>query len=353
MAYFNILSCSVFILNLYLNRRGLYNIAIFFTSSEVTLHAVLAVYFLGWQSGFHYYIIDIIPLIFYVPYIKTVIKSFISLAILTLYLLLMFFNQRYGHSYIINDKILQAVNYINVFCGFFAIASINFFFDKAVKDSEKKLENQIKISDSLLLNILPKKIADKLKNQKGTLADKYSNTTILFVDIVGFTSLTEKSTPENLINLLNNIFSKFDDLTEIYGLEKIKTSGDSYMVAGGVPEPKEDHAEAIANMSLQIKFLIEKFNVKLGKNILNVRMGINSGPVIAGVIGKKKFIFDLWGDTVNVASRMESHGVIGEIQASEKTFNILKGKYIFENRGPLNIKGKGMMNTYLLKSAKK
>lgn len=209
-----------------------------------------------------------------------------------------------------------------------------------VKEQEK--------CDRLLLNILPESIAAKLKDGQSSIADGFAEVTILFADIVGFTVLSAQISPEELLIFLNEIFSAFDSLTEKYGLEKIKTIGDAYMVVGGLPNPSTNHAESIAEMALDMQEELAKFNAKHHAGI-NIRIGINTGPAIAGVIGTKKFIYDLWGDAVNTAARMESHGVAGAIQVTQSTYDILRNKYLFEDRGIINIKGKGEMNTYLLK----
>ncbi len=208
-----------------------------------------------------------------------------------------------------------------------------------VKEQEK--------SDRLLLNILPESIATKLKDGQNTIADAFAEVTILFADIVGFTMLSSQISPEELLIFLNEIFSAFDSLTEKYGLEKIKTIGDAYMVVGGLPNPSTNHAESIAEMALDMREELIKFNAKHHSTI-NIRIGINTGPAIAGVIGTKKFIYDLWGDAVNTAARMESHGLPGTIQVTKSTYNILRNKYLFEDRGIIHVKGKGDMNTYLL-----
>ena len=152
-----------------------------------------------------------------------------------------------------------------------------------------------------------------------------------------------------LIEILSTIFSRFDELTDEFKLEKIKTIGDAYMVAAGLPFPREDHAEVIADLALAMQANLRSINERLGRQ-LNIRIGINSGPVIAGVIGQRKFIYDLWGDMVNVAARMESHGLDGAIQVSQSTYELLRGRYLFEGRGAIPIKGKGEMKAYMLKA---
>ena len=224
--------------------------------------------------------------------------------------------------------------------------------------TSKELENQVKKrtyeltiekekSEKLLLNILPPSIAKELKEGKINIANGFNCVTILFADIVGFTKLSEAIPPQDLVNLLNEIFSAFDYLTEKYNLEKIKTIGDAYMVASGLPILRDDHAIAMSQMALEMCQEIAHFKTKHGFNI-SLRIGINTGAVVAGVIGKKKFIYDLWGDAVNTASRMESHGIPGMIQITQSTYDLIKDNYICKYRGKINIKGKGKMNTYLL-----
>lgn len=206
-------------------------------------------------------------------------------------------------------------------------------------------------AETLLHNVLPAKIANRLKIKEQTIAEGFESCTVLFADIVGFTIFSEKTSPQDLVDLLNRIFSEFDLLAEKYGLEKIKTAGDSYMIVAGVPEQRGDHAEAIADFALEMRATIEVIAAHTGSD-LRLRIGIHSGPVVAGVIGKKKFVYDLWGDTVNTASRMESHGIPGEIQVSKDTSNLLRDRYLLVERGGIEVKGKGLMHTCLLKGRK-
>ena len=187
-----------------------------------------------------------------------------------------------------------------------------------------------------------------LKAAPEIIADSYSNVSILFADIVNFTQLSSQQTPEGIVKIFNDLFSAFDALVEHHALEKIKTIGDAYMVVGGAPTPRPDHAQAIADMALGMLEAVDRYNETNQTNHA-IRVGINSGPVVAGVIGTKKFSYDLWGDTVNVASRMESHGLPGQIQVSEVTYKLLGDQYIFEDRGEIEIKGKELMKVYLLK----
>lgn len=202
-------------------------------------------------------------------------------------------------------------------------------------------------SEKLLLNILPLAIAEKLKKNQGCIAERFEETTILFADLTDFTGISSRSSPTQIVTILNEIFSEFDRLADKYELEKIKTIGDAYMVAGGIPIPKSNHATAIAEMALEMQQIIQTFRYN-DSQLLNLRIGINTGPVVAGVIGLKKFSYDLWGDAVNIASRMESQGLPGQIQVSHTTYQKIKDSYLLEERGIITIKGKGEMRTYWL-----
>jgi adenylate cyclase len=227
-----------------------------------------------------------------------------------------------------------------------------FFHDITTrKKMESALRKERNKTENLLLNLLPEPIAERLKEEPGVIADKFEKATILFADLVNFTQISTTMSATKLVYLLNEIFSSFDELTEKHGLEKIKTIGDAYMVAGGIPIARPDHAEASAEMALDMLVAIDELNVKL-EATFDLRIGINSGPVVAGVIGTKKFIYDLWGNAVNTASRMESHGVPGRIQVSFYTYELLRDKYEFEERGLIDIKGQGEMRTYFLTGPK-
>ncbi len=230
--------------------------------------------------------------------------------------------------------------------GIFANRSMQFHLRKDFWQNHL-LESEKNKSEQLLLNVLPEAIAKRLKENPQTIADSFTEVTILFADIVGFTCLSGKLPPQELVDMLNQIFSAFDLLAEKHNLEKIKTIGDAYMVVGGLPYPRKDHAAAIANMALDMQQEISRLNHVINQKFA-MRIGINSGEVVAGVIGRRKFIYDLWGDAVNTASRMESQGLPNKIQVSESTYQLLKDVYTFEPRGEVEIKGKGRMATYLL-----
>jgi len=225
-----------------------------------------------------------------------------------------------------------------------------FFHDKEIKYQEQIKIEQEK-SDKLLLNILPKSIAERLKNGESLIADDFDDSTVLFADLAGFTKLSSTISATDVVMQLNSIFSLFDGLIVKYSLEKIKTIGDCYMLAGGVPKPLSSHADSVVKMALDMLDTIEQINTKTNQS-LKIRIGINSGPVSAGVIGKEKFIYDLWGDTVNVASRMESFGSNDKIHISKSTYSQLKDNYSFTKRDLIEIPGKGQMQTYFLKARK-
>jgi class 3 adenylate cyclase len=202
-------------------------------------------------------------------------------------------------------------------------------------------------TEQLLGNVLPAAIAERLKDAPTRIADQFDEVTVLFGDIAGFTPLAAEMAPGDLVALLDEIFSRFDDMAQRHGLEKIKTIGDAYMVVGGVPAARADHAEAVAAMALEMRDALTQREFADGRR-LSMRIGIHSGPVVAGVIGKKKLSYDLWGDTVNTASRMESHGAPGRIHVSEACHAALAGRFRTEERGVVEIKGKGPMRTWWL-----
>ncbi|MBI3876648.1 MAG: response regulator [Verrucomicrobia bacterium] len=202
-------------------------------------------------------------------------------------------------------------------------------------------------SERLLLNILPRPIADRLKGGEKTIADNYHSVTVLFADLVGFTHFSSRTDASELVNMLNQIFTAFDRLVEKHSLEKIKTIGDSYMVVGGLPVPLPNHAEAVAQMALEMLDAITTLNYESGTDRA-IRIGMNTGPVVAGVIGRKKFSYDLWGSTVNLAARLESGGVPGHIHVSQSTYEVLRDQFAFTERGVIHAKGVGDITTYFL-----
>ncbi len=202
-------------------------------------------------------------------------------------------------------------------------------------------------SERLLLNVLPSTIAARLKTSSAVIADGFADVTVLFADIVNFTPLSDRVSPEQLVKLLDELFTDFDGLVERFNLEKIKTIGDAYMVAGGLPVERPDHAQAVADMALEMNKAVGRHGASAGDGF-SLRIGMDTGPVVAGVIGRKKFIYDLWGDTVNTASRMESQGIPGRIHVTARTRDRLADAFELESRGEIQVKGKGPMTTYFL-----
>jgi class 3 adenylate cyclase len=225
--------------------------------------------------------------------------------------------------------------------------AFSYYLFHVVNRSENSLSQERKKSDRLLLNILPASIAARLKQADEVIADYFKDASVLFADIVDFTKLSEQLEPGEVVHLLNEVLSDFDRLAAEFGLEKIKTIGDAYMVAGGIPLPSDSHLQNLADFALQLQAHFKESSEAL-HNGLRIRMGMNVGPAVAGVIGKRKFIYDIWGDTINVASRMESNGVAGMIQVTEAVYGRLKQCYSLDFRDVINIKGKGNMKTYFL-----
>ena len=238
--------------------------------------------------------------------------------------------------------------YLFWFC---VISDISVFFYEKLQRQEFETRQNLEIeqekSERLLLNILPQPIAERLKQPGATVAESFTEVTVLFADIADFTVMSTGMSPLQLVELLNEIFCKFDKLVEQHGLEKIKTIGDAYMVVAGLPEPCPNHVTQMAEMAIDMQKTIAKFNQHNQKN-LRIRIGIHTGPVVAGVIGIKKFAYDLWGDTVNIASRMESHGMPDKIQVSDDIYQVLKEHYRLVKRETIQVKGKGEMTTYWL-----
>jgi guanylate cyclase len=236
---------------------------------------------------------------------------------------------------------------MNVTVGGTVVFTLLARFAKQREDALLALRSEHDRAESLLLNILPGSIAERLKASPQRIADQYTEASVLFADVVDFTPRSEQLTADEVVGLLDRLFSHFDTLAEQYDLEKIKTIGDAYMVAAGVPEPRPGHARALALLALD---MVESMGpdgavADLG---LQIRIGINSGPVIAGVIGRKRFLYDLWGDAVNTASRMESHGTADHIQITRATYELLRDEFICERRGTVSVKGKGEMETWYL-----
>lgn len=221
-----------------------------------------------------------------------------------------------------------------------------------VSRAETAAEREYERSERLLANILPRAIAARLKSEStNVIADRHDEASILFADLEGFTAQASDMAPEELVRFLNRVFSDFDRLVERHGLEKIKTTGDAYMVVSGVPTMRSDHAQALADLALEMRATAAGWRDSRGRSV-PIRMGINSGPVVAGVVGTRKFFYDVWGDAVNVAARMEMTGSAGKIQVSQDLYERLRDEFVLESRGEIEVKGKGRMSTWFLLARK-
>lgn len=345
----NCFSVVFWILSIVSNRMGCHFIAATTAVSEVLLHQILCVIIIGWGAGFQYHILFVPTAVFLLPHGQNGFKISLLFISTSTFFLLDLFLRTSAPLTALTDFTLSAFNYYNAFVFISVISFITYYTNAKRHEAERTLKEEHQKSERLLLNILPASIAERLKTGSEIIADRFDSVSILFLDIVQFTEKSDKISAPKVVAFLNRLFLIFDDLTEHYGLEKIKTIGDAYMVAAGIPDPCNDHAERLADMSLDIKKALNDFN-KLNSETVRLRIGIHSGPAVAGVIGKKKFAYDIWGDTVNTASRMEAYGEPGEIHVSEATYRLLRGKYDFEPRGIIGIKGKGDLQTYFLKS---
>jgi adenylate cyclase len=236
---------------------------------------------------------------------------------------------------------------LNIVVGGTIVFTLLALFARQRRDALGALKIEQAKTENLLLNILPRSIAEKLKEQRQTIADQFSAASILFADVVDFTPQVEHLPPAQVVGMLDQLFGHFDTLVEKHGLEKIKTIGDCYMVAAGIPTPRPDHARALALLALDMLHAMRSSDA-VGHLGFELRVGINSGPVVAGVIGRTRFLYDLWGDAVNIASRMESQGTSGRIQISRATYELVKDEFECEPRGSVDVKGKGEMETWYL-----
>jgi class 3 adenylate cyclase len=351
----NVVSVTIWIFNIAILRVwGAILTAVVVGSTEVVLHQFLAIYYLGWGYGFQYFLLVIVAFAFMMNF-KTLAIPVTMFVVCLVSFLGFYYQVQYWNmphpdpGATVRETFLMA----NVTSAFTILAFMSYVYSEAARTAEAKLELEQQKSEKLLLNILPPSIAQRLKENNSVIADHFESTTVLFCDIVGFTALSEKVTPTELVAYLNRIFSAFDDLAAKYNLEKIKTIGDAYMVAGGFPEQRDGHAKDVCAMALDMLTAIARCNQQAQGTLptdhsVAIRIGIHTGPAVAGVIGIKKFVYDVWGDTVNTASRMESSGLPGRIQLSAQAAAMLDGDFTIEERGAVEIKGKGCMTTYWL-----
>jgi class 3 adenylate cyclase len=330
-----------------LMKRGAIAAAYTGIALEFVAHAWFATHYLGLSSNLHTPYLGAIIAVAFVPLRNKRMLALIELMLLLAYmaLLLTFFDMDPVYSPP-GALLLPAAVGMPVFTVFLTGLVLLFLTQTNQRLFERLGEEQAK-TEALLLNVLPKAVADRLRSKTEVIADRFDSASVLFVDIVGFTSISSVLSPTILVTMLDSVFRCFDNIVERHGLEKIKTIGDAYMAAAGVPDPCPDHARRTANAALE---MLEAMSARRasGSEDLHCRVGICSGPIIAGVIGRKRFLYDLWGDTVNTASRMESHGVADQIQVTASTYDMLKHDYHFEPRGEIMVKGKGAMKTWIL-----
>ncbi len=336
----------------FFNRKGYYVTSLNLISFIVLAWIILSViFFQGTNNtpviGAHHWLLVYACLM---PFFSIGIKNnfiWIHSGIGLLILIVMEFNLIQINPLIIDEK---AVKFNNLFTPIAIAASlvlISRIFVNKIIHAENKYFKTNKQLELLLKNILPKEIAQRVLKEKKTFAEAFSECSVLFAKLTGLENSLEKGNTSDAMLTLHEIFSKFDEIVDKFSLERVKTIGNSYMVVSGAPEIREDHATVLAKFALELKESVKNYDG------VNIRIGINSGPVVAGLIGKTTLIYDLWGDTVNVASRMESTGIIGEIQISEETRQLISSRYSLEERGDVSVKGKGKLTTYLIKKHKK
>ena len=349
LAVFNVGSVVLFAACIHLNAvRGQYRLPVILGTLEILLHASICIVVFGWSAGFHYYILALGVSTFIIPWWSVGRKLSVVAAIALLAVLLSIDSKFHRPLRTLDSDVLWVIYLSNLVILFASLGLIGFAVSLSAARAEQNLNRERHRAEALLHNILPVPIAERLKNSPEVIADRFENVTILFSDLVGFTQMSEQVSAEELVGLLDEIVTAFDHLVDDAELEKIKTIGDGYMVAAGLPSAGTGHAEALADLAIAMRARLEDFRARNGMD-LELRIGLHSGPVVAGVIGFRKFAYDVWGDTVNTASRMESHGLPGEIHVSEATYRMIRDLYRFEPRGTIEIKGKGPMSTYLLK----
>jgi adenylate cyclase len=344
LAVFNIGSVALFLVIEARSRRApTHHVTVLaaLAITEILVHQILCTHYLGWNAGFGAWLLFVAAWSSVLPSRALAVGN-ITAATATFVVLFTIYAERPPPTSV-PRWVGHAFGYGNYVTLFAVVAGLVAYYMRAAERAERALAVAHRESEALLHNILPPSIAERLKRDPTRVADG-ADATVLFADLVGFTELSGRLPADELVAMLNAIFSRFDDLTETVGAEKIKTIGDAYMAAVGVPTDRPDDANVIAELALGMRDVVRGFE-KYG---LRMRIGVHCGPVVAGVIGKKKFTYDLWGDTVNTAARMESHGLPDEIQVSEAAYARLRERYELRERGPQNVKGKGVMETWLL-----
>lgn len=342
----NTVAVTLLCLSLVCAHRGALVLARIAVLAPINVTVVVASLILGGRVGFVYYMLLFAAVSFMLFSEKQwgYRLGFASLSLVGCVLVLV---APRLHEDLVSPAVTMALDVVSAVVVLATMLVVVQLFTRDTSDAEERLAEAHARSERLLLNILPAPISARLKENGEAIADGFAEVTVLFADLVGFTELSQRLTPEELVAMLNRTFSAFDDLASAVGVEKIKTIGDCYMVAAGLPERAPDHAQRVARMALGMREALGRINHEGGYS-LELRIGLHTGPVVAGVIGKQKFIYDLWGDTVNTASRMESSGRPGDVQVTREVYERLDAEFTFERRGVIQIKGKGEMETYLL-----
>jgi adenylate cyclase/guanylate cyclase len=339
----NALASAGFLVAYRLVRRERYDLAPFVTSVMFLLHMAFVALTFGYGSGAHQFLLlgTVIPYLVFSRPSRLAANSFAIISGLTYFACVVFKDQLPG-VVVVGDEASMAI--ANAMFLLAILATTTAFFVSEMRKSDDALEAEYDRSEALLYNILPEGISVRLKHDpKATIADRLPDVAILFADLVGFTERSSKLPPEEVVKFLNQVFTEFDELAGKHGLEKIKTIGDAYMVAAGVPDPCEDPVHRAADMALDM--LATAAEIPDG---VQVRIGLHVGPAVAGVIGTRKLFYDVWGETVNMASRMESHGDAGRIQVTQSAREALAQDYVLESRGAVNLKGLGPTETWWL-----
>jgi class 3 adenylate cyclase len=348
MALYNVGAVVLWAATTVLLRKRTFALHFFVLAAELTCHAILATLFLGWLGGAQYYLI-LVPITAVLAPSRIQTTAVYSLLAACSFVALYWWLSDHAPWARIDATQLAAAQTFCALHVFATVAIIVLYVKGIATRAEAELEAANERSEELLQNVLPQAIVARLKETPSRIAESFEAASVLFADVVGFTEICSSTPAANVVDLLDELFSAFDILVARFGLEKIKTIGDCYMVAAGVPAARSDHADALADLALAMLETVASRNAVSGTS-LSLRIGIHSGPVIAGVIGKSRFLYDLWGDTVNVAARMESHGESGKIQVSDATARLLSDRFSRAQRGIVSVKGKGDMNTYWLQS---
>lgn len=345
LALYNVLSVLAFVGAHGLLRRGWFKFASLLGLFEVLLHQALGVHYLGWASGLQYYVLAVAPLELMLGVRSRATQlGTLALALAVFYGLAAAY-QGTAPVYAVDPTFVRLYELFNVTMAFALPIAFAFYLRSAAEVAESALEEQRRLSEALLNRVLPPSIVPRLREQEGSLAEAIDEASVMFADIVGFTQYAERTPPREVLTVLDAIFAAFDELVEARGLEKIKTIGDAYMVVAGAPTPRADHAVALVDLALAMLDELPGYADRVPGGLM-MRIGVHSGPVVAGVIGRSKFAYDLWGDTVNTAARMESHSESGRIQVTEATARLISGVIAVEERGVIDVKGKGLMRTF-------